>query len=97
MNASRPQAVPKVQVDNERVTVTEWNFAPGAETGWHRHGFAYVVVPEADGRLRIEARDGTSSVSELKAHQSYFRAAGVEHNVINDGPVAFSFVEIEIK
>ena len=97
MNASRPQAVPKVQVDNERVTVTEWNFAPGAETGWHRHGFDYVVVPEADGRLRIEARDGTSSVSELKAHGSYFRPAGVEHNVINDGPVAFSFVEIEIK
>lgn len=97
MNAARPQAVPKVQVDNERVTVTEWNFAPGAETGWHRHGFDYVVVPEADGRLRIEAAGGTTSVSELKAHQSYFRAAGVEHNVINDGPVAFSFVEIEIK
>ncbi len=97
MSAARPQAVPKVQVENERVTVTEWNFAPGAETGWHRHGFAYVVVPEADGRLRIEAPDGTSSVSELRAHQSYFRPAGVEHNVINDGAAAFSFVEIEIK
>lgn len=97
MNASRPQAVPKVQVDNERVAVTEWNFAPGAETGWHRHGFDYVVVPEADGRLRIEARDGTASTSELKAHQSYFRAAGVEHNVINDGQAPYSFVEIEIK
>lgn len=97
MNASRPQAVPKVQVDNERVTVTEWNFAPGAETGWHRHGLDYVVVPEADGRLRIEAPDGSASTSELKAHQSYYRAAGVEHNVINDGAVAFSFVEIEIK
>ena len=25
-----PQAVPTVQVDNERVRVTEWRFAPGA-------------------------------------------------------------------
>ncbi len=97
MNPKRPAAVPKVQVDNERASVTEWNFAPGAETGWHRHQFDYIVVPEADGRLLIEARDGTSSTSELKAHQSYFRRAGVEHNVINDGPVAFAFVEIEIK
>ncbi|MFN5510460.1 MAG: cupin, partial [Burkholderiales bacterium] len=27
------QAVPTVQVDNDRVIVTEWCFAPGAETG----------------------------------------------------------------
>ncbi|HEY0883825.1 MAG TPA: cupin domain-containing protein [Ramlibacter sp.] len=97
MNEKRPRAVPSVQVENERVSVTEWNFAPGAETGWHRHGYAYVVVPESDGRLRIEARDGTSSVSRLRAHQSYYREAGVEHNVINDGAAPFSFVEIEIK
>lgn len=97
MTTRRPQAVPKVQVDNERVTVTQWNFAPGAETGWHRHQFDYVVVPQADGRLKIEAPDGSTVISELRAHQSYFRPAGVEHNVINDGPVAFAFVEIEIK
>ena len=35
---TRPQAVPTTQIDNERVIVTEWRFAPGAETGWHRHG-----------------------------------------------------------
>jgi len=97
MRPTRPQAVPKVQVDNERLTVTEWNFAPGAETGWHRHRFDYVVVPEADGRLLIEAPDGTTSISQLTAHQSYFRRAGVEHNVINDGASAFAFVEIEIR
>ena len=41
----RAQAVPTVQIDNERVIVTEWRFAPGAETGWHTHGHDYVVVP----------------------------------------------------
>lgn len=97
MKLTRPAAVAKVQVDNERVSVTEWNFAPGAQTGWHRHQFDYVVVPEANGRLLIEEPDGSTSTSELTAHQSYFRGAGVEHNVINDGPVAFAFVEIEIK
>ena len=27
------QATPSLQVDNERVIVTRWTFAPGAETG----------------------------------------------------------------
>ena len=25
-------------IDNARVIVTEYRFAPGANTGWHRHG-----------------------------------------------------------
>lgn len=33
--SGRPQAVPTVQVDNAEVIVTEWRFAPGAETGRH--------------------------------------------------------------
>ncbi len=40
-----PKAVATVQVDNERVRVTEWRFAPGAETGEHVHRMDYVVVP----------------------------------------------------
>ena len=52
---SRPQAVPTVQVSNHRVIVTEWRFAPGAETGWHRHGHDYVVVPQTDGLLLLES------------------------------------------
>ena len=39
----RQQAVATVQVDNDEVIVTEWRFAPGAETGRHRHGYDYVV------------------------------------------------------
>ena len=53
--SGRPQAVPTVQVDNAEVIVTEWRFAPGAETGRHRHGHDYVVVPLTDGTLRLEA------------------------------------------
>lgn len=92
----RPRAVATVQVDNAFARVTEWRFAPGAETGWHRHGFAYVVVPMADGRLLLETAAG-ESVAELTAGLAYAREAGVEHNVVNAGEDAFAFVEVEFK
>jgi beta-alanine degradation protein BauB len=51
---TRIQAVPTVQISNDRVIVTEWRFAPGAETGWHLHAHDYVVVPTTDGELLLE-------------------------------------------
>jgi quercetin dioxygenase-like cupin family protein len=83
-------------VDNERAIVTEWRFAPGAHTGWHRHAYDYVVVPLTTGRLLLDTPDGPSA-AELVAGQSYARSAGVEHDVINDNPYEFAFIEIEIK
>ena len=32
----RPLAKPTVQVENDRVIVTEWRFPPGGHTGWHQ-------------------------------------------------------------
>lgn len=92
----RSHAVPHIQVDNARVRVTEWRFAPGAETGWHRHGFDYVVVPQTTGKLQLESQEG-SIVADLHAGQSYFRNVGVEHNVINANDYEFVFVEVELK
>lgn len=97
MSPARPSAVPTVQVDNEHVRVTEWRFAPGAATGWHRHELDYVIVPVTTGQLLIEGPDGKSSHSPLTAGGSYFRHAGVEHDVINDNDHDFVFVEIEMK
>ena len=42
---TRELAVATVMVDNARVRVTEWAFAPGAATGWHVHEFDYVITP----------------------------------------------------
>lgn len=92
-----PGAVPTVQVDNDRVRVTEWRFAPGAETGFHVHEMDYVVVPVADGRLKLVSPAGEESHAELKRGVSYFRNAGVHHNVINANDGDFAFVEIELK
>jgi quercetin dioxygenase-like cupin family protein len=91
MNASST-----VQVENDRVVVTEWRFAPGAETGYHIHAHDYIVVPVTSGRLRLEEPDGVREV-ELKAGGSYARPAGVAHNVVNANPFEFAFIEIELK
>ena len=90
------EAVPTVQVDNDRVRVTEWRFAPGTATGWHRHEFDYVVVPMTTGKLLLKEGDG-ERYAELTAGVSYSREVGVEHNVINANDYEFVFVEVEMK
>lgn len=96
MTGERTSAVPTVQIDNERVRVTEWRFAPGAATGWHRHAYDYVVVPGTSGTLRL-VEAGAEREAELTAGVAYYRPAGVEHDVINLNDAPFVFVEIEIK
>jgi beta-alanine degradation protein BauB len=95
--SERPQAVPTVQVDNDRVRVTEWRFAPGAETGEHVHEMDYVIVPAGTGRLKLVSPQGEEAFADLKLGVSYFRKAGVHHNVINANGFEFAFVEIELK
>jgi beta-alanine degradation protein BauB len=92
----RPLAVPTTQVANDRFIVTEWRFAPGAHTGWHQHAFDYVVVPMTTGRLTLETASEPAT-AELTAGRAYARQAGVEHDVINDNPHEFVFIEIEAK
>ena len=49
----RPLAKPTVQLENDRVIVTEWRFPPSGHTGWHRHMHDYVVVPITTGELHF--------------------------------------------
>ena len=91
------KAVSTIQVENDRVRVTEWRFAKGAATGFHRHEYDYVVVPGTTGRLKIVGPDGKETFAELTAGQAYAREAGVEHDVVNAHDGEFVFVEIEIK
>jgi quercetin dioxygenase-like cupin family protein len=92
----RAKAVRTALEDNHRVAITEWRFAPGAETGWHRHPLDYVVVYRTAGRMQVETKDGASPV-QIAEGASFFRKAGVEHNVINTGDAEVIFVETEIK
>ncbi|MEM6621810.1 MAG: cupin domain-containing protein [Pseudomonadota bacterium] len=90
-------ATPIVHVDNDKTRVTEWRFAPGAATGWHRHEYPYVITPVTDGQVRIVGPDGAENTAQMVAGQSYYREAGVEHDVINAGPGELRFVEVEWK
>lgn len=92
----RPAAQATLMIDNDEVLVTEWRFAPNAETGWHRHQYDYVVVPQSTGTLRLQENDGERT-AELISGQPYFRNSGVEHNVVNANDYEFVFIEVEIK
>jgi beta-alanine degradation protein BauB len=83
------------QIENTRARVTRHRMSPGASTGFHRHEYDYVIVPVTDGRMRV-VESGRETLNELKAGVSYFRPAGVEHDVINGGDHELIFVEIEI-
>lgn len=92
----RPSATPVTHIDDERFRVTEWRFAPGAETGDHVHGHDYVIVPLEDGRLLLEEPGGVERTAELRRHIPYSRRSGVAHNVINAGAGALAFLEVEV-
>ncbi len=85
-----------VRIDNERVVVTEWRFAPGDNTGWHRHSHDYVIVPLMDGRLKLVTKEG-ESFADMKAGAPYFRQEGVEHDVVSANDGEYAFIEIELK
>ncbi|MEY4872684.1 MAG: hypothetical protein RLZZ563_2014 [Pseudomonadota bacterium] len=86
-----------VLVEDARVRVTRFDFAPGAETGWHRHGHDYVITAITDCHMLLEEPDGSSRRVLVEAGTAYRRSEGVEHNVINDGAVPMRFVEMELK
>ncbi|EFL89147.1 cupin domain-containing protein [Ahrensia sp. R2A130] len=83
--------------ENERFRSVRFDFAPGAETGWHTHGLDYVITTITPCNFLLEEPDGTSRTVKLGAGESYQNACGVEHNVINGGDAPMSFVELEIK
>ena len=94
---SRPQAVATRMVEDDRVIVTRFDFAPGAETGWHRHGYDYVITAVTDCQMLLEEPGGESREVLVPAGAAYRREEGVEHNVINGGDAPMSFVEVELK
>jgi beta-alanine degradation protein BauB len=94
--AMRAKAVSTELENNDRVVMTEWRFAPGAETGTHRHAMDYVIVYRTAAQHLVQTAAGETLVEIAEGH-SYFRRAGVEHNVINVGPNEVVLVETELK
>ena len=96
MTNPRQKASSMLLQENDRAIVTEWRFAPGAETGWHCHTYDYVFVCLTGGKLVAETSTGNIE-TELQFGQAYARPVCVEHNIVNPGDNEFVFVEVEIK
>lgn len=94
---AREVATATVLVDEDRVRVTRFEFAPGAETGWHRHGLDYVITTLTPCTMLLEEPGGATRTVELEAGIAYRRDEGVEHNVVNGGDQPMAFVEVELK
>jgi beta-alanine degradation protein BauB len=86
-----------VQIDTPEVRVTEWRLAPGSATGHHIHEMDYVIVPVCPGEMTIVAPNGERSKAQLGLGKSYFRKAGVEHDVLNETASEIVFLEVELK
>jgi len=92
----RPACTATQSLDGPRARATRFDFAPGAETGWHVHGADYVIVAVTDCDMLIEEPGGGTRRVMVPAGASYARAAGVEHNVVNAGALPMCFVEVEL-
>ena len=90
-------ATSNIQINNKLVKVTKYSFMPGQETGMHKHLYDYIVTPLTDGKLLLIDKIGNMSDYTLVASYSYFRKAGVEHNVINNSKQKLIFIETELK
>jgi beta-alanine degradation protein BauB len=86
-----------VQIDTPEVRVTEWRLTPGSATGPHIHEMDYVIVPVIPGEMTIVEPNGERSKAQLGLGKSYFRKAGVEHDVLNETSAEIVFVEVELK
>ena len=87
----------EVQIDNAEVRITQWRLVPGSATGHHIHEMDYVIVPVTAGEMTIVAPNGERSKALLGAGKSYFRRAGVEHDVLNESATDIVFLEVELK
>lgn len=90
-------AVGTLLMENDRVRVTRFDFAPGAETGWHVHPLEYVITTLTACHLRLELPGGEVRDSVVPAGSAYARPQFTEHNVINAGDAPMSFIEVELK
>jgi beta-alanine degradation protein BauB len=97
MGTTMISAKSDVQIDNPEVRVTEWRLAPGSATGHHIHEMDYVIVPVCPGEMTIVAPNGERSKAQLGLGKSYFRKAGVEHDVLNETATEIVFLEVELK
>lgn len=90
-----PGITKKVLSDNNKVTVFEVTFAPGAVADWHSHP-QHSVYAVTDVKMKVETKDKEPAVVEFKAGQAGWSEA-VTHKTTNVGKKPFTAIVTEIK
>ncbi|MEW5677272.1 hypothetical protein ABGT15_13235 [Flavobacterium enshiense] len=90
-----PGVTMKVLTDNDKVTVSEVTFAPGAVADWHAHP-QYSVYAVTDVKMKAEVKGKDATIVELKAGQVGWSEA-VTHKTTNVGTKPFTVIVTEIK
>ena len=86
-----------LMLDDDKTRITQWVFAPGDQTGWHRHEWDYVTVQQSGGALLLQGADGTEKQVDYEDGRTLSWTAPVEHNAINISDVEVRVLEIEYK
>ena len=97
MDKIRTKCTSTLLIEDEKVRVTRFDFEPGQETGWHEHGYDYVITAVTNCHMTLESFDGTRSNAKIRGGDAYRRQAGVRHNVVNSSDKPMTFIEIELK
>ncbi|SRR6266581_748546 len=92
----RPKADVTTIVENRRVIVKRWHFAPNAETGSYRIDLDAVIVFLTDATLVSFDKQGPLQFDFVSGH-TYYLPAGVEHGLVNVGPRDVVFISVDLK
>lgn len=89
---------PNVILENDKVKVTEFLSAPGADacgTGKHSHK-ERLVIAISDASIKMTTEDGKTQNLDLKAGTAFW--GGTEmHSVVNTGKQPAKFYAVEVK
>ena len=58
----RKKAKANIQIDNERIRVTEYSFNKNGETGFHTHQWDYVFISQTNGHLLLIDDNGVEKL-----------------------------------
>ena len=87
----------QILLDNDHTRITTWAFAPGDQTGWHKHTFDYVTVEQSAGALLLQGSNGSEAHVYYEEGRTVSWTAPIEHNAINSSDVEVRVLEIEYK
>ena len=91
------QATRTLLHEDSRTRITQWIFAPGDQTGWHRHECDYVTVQQSGGGLTLHGADGSETWVPYEDGRTMAWTAPVEHNAVNVSDCEVRVLEIEYK